>query len=363
MKLEILHVADILLDPFSGMGRIAYYWKMAFEEAGHEFIHLGKEDVKTKHPSEFPEKAYKFYKEKYNSKKPDVILAHEPVSGKFIGNNIPVVLFSHGIEQREWNLRKTVYKQFHDSISLRSKVLFPIWRLRNCNKGLRRANLLLLSNKEDEAYAVKKYNRDINDIIIFRNGIKENFLTEKFSKGKAEECVIGFSATWIKRKGTGLIVEVAKKLSKSGIPVKWLFFGTVFPKEEILKQFEEELHANIEIFPTFNAEEEKELYQRCDIFVLPSFFEGQSLALLQGMASGLCCVTSDNCAQVDLIQHRINGLLFKTGDVEDLTSQIELAIKNAKFRKKLGQNARESVIDRRWCVVSKEVVNQIEKIA
>ena len=123
MKLEILHVADILLDPFSGMGRIAYYWKMAFEEAGHEFIHLGKEDVKTKHPSEFPEKAYKFYKEKYNSKKPDVILAHEPVSGKFIGNNIPVVLFSHGIEQREWNLRKTVYKQFHDSISLRSKVI------------------------------------------------------------------------------------------------------------------------------------------------------------------------------------------------------------------------------------------------
>ena len=45
MSLTILHVADIKLDPYSGMGRIAYFWKKAFEEAGHQFIHLGKENV------------------------------------------------------------------------------------------------------------------------------------------------------------------------------------------------------------------------------------------------------------------------------------------------------------------------------
>ena len=63
MSLTILHVADIKLDPYSGMGRIAYFWKKAFEEAGHQFIHLGKENVVTKHPSEFPGKAFKIFKE------------------------------------------------------------------------------------------------------------------------------------------------------------------------------------------------------------------------------------------------------------------------------------------------------------
>ena len=363
MSLTILHVADIKLDPYSGMGRIAYFWKKAFEEAGHQFIHLGKENVVTKHPSEFPGKAFKIFKEKFGKKKPDVILAHEPVSGKFIGTNIPIALFSHGIEQREWNLRNTSYKKFHDEVSLRSKVLFPIWRLRNCNKGLRKANLLLLSNKEDQNYAIEKFKRCIDDITIFRNGVKEDFLTQSDLNIENKECIIGFSATWIKRKGTGLIIEASKKLLRDRIPVRWLLFGTVFPKEDILKEFPEELHPNIEIVPTFNSDEEKKLYEQCDIFILPSFFEGQSLALLQGMAAGLCCVTSDNCAQIDLIQHRVNGLLFKTGDYIDLSTQIELAIKNPKFRKKLGENARESVIDRRWSVVSKEVVNQIEKIA
>ncbi|WBL26393.1 glycosyltransferase family 4 protein [Zunongwangia sp. HGR-M22] len=363
MKLTILHVADIKLDPFSGMGRIAYFWKKAFEEAGHEFIHLGKEEVKTNHPSQFPKQAYKLFRLKYAAKKPDVILAHEPVSGIFIGKNIPVALFSHGIEQREWNLRNKAYKQFHDPVSFKSKILFPVWRLVNCNKGLKKANLLLLSNKEDQSYGIQKYNRKFNDIVIFRNGVKEDFLANCITKEKNGECVIGFAATWIKRKGTGLITKVAKKLADQDINVKWLLFGTVFPKEDILKEFPTELHSKIDIVSTFNEYEEKSLYEKCDIFILPSFFEGQSLALLQGMASGLCCITSDNCAQLDLIQHRINGLLFKTGDFENLSDQIELAINNPKFRNKLGENARESVIDRKWNVVSKEVVRQIEQIA
>lgn len=364
MSLTILHVADIKVDPFSGMGRIVYYWKKAFEEAGHTFYHIGKEEVPCSHPSKFSKGALQYYKAHYQNKKPDIIVAHEPVSGKFISTKIPVVLFSHGIEQREWNLRNTKYQKFHDPVSLKSKLLFPMWRLKNCNRGLKKSTLLLLSNSEDQQYAIQHYNRRKEDIVIFRNGVKKDFLNvENQFKTFTKTCTIGFSATWIRRKGTDLIVEVARKLQVQNIEIKWLLFGTVFTEEEVKKDFPKEIHPNIDVIPKFNTTEEKTLFQQLDIFILPSFFEGQSLALLQAMGAGLCCITSNCCAQIDLIQHKENGLLFKTGDASDLLQQIKFAISNPELRKTMAENAAKSVADREWKVVSEEVVSHIEKIA
>ncbi|WP_417886309.1 glycosyltransferase family 4 protein [Zunongwangia sp.] len=364
MSLIILHVADIKVDPFSGMGRIVYFWKKAFEEAGHTFYHIGREEVPCNHPSEFLGGAMRYYKLHYRHKKPDVILAHEPVSGKFIETKIPVVLFSHGIEQREWNLRNTKYQKFHDPVRLKSKLLFPIWRLKNCNRGLKKSILLLLSNSEDQQYAIQRYNRKKEDIVIFRNGVKKDFLNvENRLNSNLKACTIGFSATWIRRKGTDLIVEAAKRLQAQNIEVKWLLFGTVFTEEEVKKDFPKEIHPNIDVIPKFNTTEEKSLFQQLDLFILPSFFEGQSLALLQAMGAGLCSIASDCCAQIDLIQHKENGLLFKTGNASDLLEQIKFAVNNPDLRKKLGENAAKSVEDRDWSAVSEEVVKHIEKIA
>lgn len=355
--MRIVHIADIALQPESGMGRVGYEWKKVFEASGHEFIHIGKKEIgRTYHPALFPFKARNYFRKIYNGKA-DIILAHEPVSGLFINEKCPLVLFSHGLEQRGWELQNSIYKAYLDPVSIKSKMLFPLWRLKNCNKGLRYADRLLLSNSEDRSFAMNRFNRSEQDAIIFRNGIFEGYSRKNEDHG--ELCTIAFNGTWLKRKGVDLLVKAAKLLEEREVPVKWFLFGVTFPKEEIIKSFPPALHDRIEILPTYPLEQESELYARADIFVLPSFLEGQSLALLQAMASQVCCITSSCCAQIDIIKHLNNGLLFPPGDEIALADQIQLAVNNPELRNRLGKDAYRSMQGRDWNSVSKEIVRLV----
>jgi glycosyltransferase involved in cell wall biosynthesis len=64
------------------------------------------------------------------------------------------------------------------------------------------------------------------------------------------------------------------------------------------------------------------LLARSDIFVLPPLIEGMSNALLEAMAAGLPCITSDLPVNQEVINHGTTGLLFKTNDGASLTRQL-----------------------------------------
>ena len=114
--------------------------------------------------------------------------------------------------------------------------------------------------------------------------------------------------------------------------------------------------------PKFPASEEQTLLSRAHLFILPSFFEGQPLSLLQAMAAGRCCITTNCCGQRDLIQDGDNGLLYEPGDAKTLASLIEKCMTSPSLRQTLGAKARASVSDRTWEAVSAEVVEQIEPL-
>ncbi len=79
------------------------------------------------------------------------------------------------------------------------------------------------------------------------------------------------------------------------------------------------------------------------IFLLTSDFEGISNALLEAMAVGLPCVSTDHPpggARL-LIQDRVNGLLAPVGDAEKLAAALSEFADNPKLAKKCGENARD----------------------
>jgi glycosyltransferase involved in cell wall biosynthesis len=51
-----------------------------------------------------------------------------------------------------------------------------------------------------------------------------------------------------------------------------------------------------------------------DIFVLPSYSEGLSNALMEAMSSGCACIASDVGGNAYLIQNGVSGFLFPPGD-------------------------------------------------
>ncbi len=80
-----------------------------------------------------------------------------------------------------------------------------------------------------------------------------------------------------------------------------------------------------------------------DIFVLPSYSEGLSNALMEAMASGCACIASDVGGNSFLLQNGISGFLFPPGDREALRSHLHRLIEDPAKRKAMGEAARKRI--------------------
>jgi glycosyltransferase involved in cell wall biosynthesis/GT2 family glycosyltransferase len=77
-----------------------------------------------------------------------------------------------------------------------------------------------------------------------------------------------------------------------------------------------------------------------DVFVLPSHWEGQPIAILEAMASGLPIVATTVGAVPDVVRDSVEGLLVEPHDVMALADALERVITDPALRRRLGAAAR-----------------------
>lgn len=72
-------------------------------------------------------------------------------------------------------------------------------------------------------------------------------------------------------------------------------------------------------------------------------------SLIEAMARGKICIASDNQGSSDIIKNRVNGFLFRNGDVNDLTHLLKkIQSMDEKELNKISKNARKSVEQFKW---------------
>ena len=92
-----------------------------------------------------------------------------------------------------------------------------------------------------------------------------------------------------------------------------------------------------------NRHDVSDLLAASDVFVLPSLWEGLSMALLEAMASGLPIVASKVSGTVQAILPNETGLLIPPGDVQRLTEAIEQMLDDPVRAQAMGAAARRRV--------------------
>lgn len=105
-----------------------------------------------------------------------------------------------------------------------------------------------------------------------------------------------------------------------------------------------------------------------DIFAFPSAYEGMPLALTEAMAAGLPAIGYKSCPSVnELIVDGYNGFLCEDG-IDDFAEKLKILMEDAELRKKMGQNARESMkqfapekIWNEWEALINKVVTESKK--
>ena len=97
---------------------------------------------------------------------------------------------------------------------------------------------------------------------------------------------------------------------------------------------------------TRTPEQVRQHLQEADLFVLPSHWEGQPIAILEAMATGLPVVVTAVGANPDVVRDGVDGRVVAPHDPVALAAALEELLRDGQARRRAGAAARERVVDR-----------------
>jgi glycosyltransferase involved in cell wall biosynthesis len=140
-----------------------------------------------------------------------------------------------------------------------------------------------------------------------------------------------------------LCIQSVRQLVDQGNTNLTLLVGGSGPEEQRLKKLAESLGLQEYVrFLGFVPEPEVGRYfSLADVFVFPSILETFGVVLAQAMAAGVPVVAANSSAVPEVVQHGVTGLLAAPLDVEAMTRNIALLLRDAELRTRLGKQARQ----------------------
>lgn len=145
-----------------------------------------------------------------------------------------------------------------------------------------------------------------------------------------------------KQKNIDLAVRAIGRLKPDFSAIKLVIYGEGSEKKHLESLIESlDLEDNVVLKGTSN-QLHKDI-RDSSIFLLTSDFEGMPNALMEAMALGLCCVSTDCPAGGPrmLITDEKNGLLFRVGDLDGLEEKIRFIMARPETMRKIGEEARK----------------------
>ena len=145
----------------------------------------------------------------------------------------------------------------------------------------------------------------------------------------------------IERKGQHHLIDAIKRLADQGIDVRLDLVGTGDARSANEAQVARlGLGEHIRFLGYVPREEIAQHYAAAHVFVLPSYNEGMSVALLEAMASGLAVLVTPTGGTPELVEDGINGKIFNWADVDHLSTLLrDLAMDRSTVRR-MGQASR-----------------------
>jgi phosphatidyl-myo-inositol dimannoside synthase len=153
----------------------------------------------------------------------------------------------------------------------------------------------------------------------------------------------------IERKGQHHLINAVKRLADAKIDVKLDLVGTGDARADNEAQVVRlGLQDQVSFQGYVSREQIPAHYAAAHVFVLPSYNEGMSVALLEAMASGLAVVATPSAGTPELIDSEVNGLVFDWGDVDGLAAHLCRLAQNRSLVRRMGDASRRRAQEFSW---------------
>ncbi|MCL5126030.1 MAG: glycosyltransferase family 4 protein [Deltaproteobacteria bacterium] len=273
----------------------------------------------------------------------DFVHLHGSTSG-FLGDTLvmiiafiagaKVLLHLHGTDWEKFYGNVSRFRRFYIRVGLfipkRIVVLYDLWA-RNIRKIDSKIDVRVIRNfvpdcpEPDEALV---------------DGLRRRLRIEP------EEFVISSIGRVGSRKGSFDIVEAATRLSLTDSNFRILLVGGQ-EREGEMEQLQKLVSDKgmdkwVELVGEVDIQDVPLFLRLTDIFILPSYYEGMPMSIIEAMRSAKPIISTRVGAIPDMLVSGVSGMLINPGSPEELANSIHTLKKDPSLRKNLSNQARQT---------------------
>lgn len=207
------------------------------------------------------------------------------------------------------------------------------------NNMFRRSSQVLVLSALEEAVIQKSY--PMTHVSFLSNAIDTDYYSRKEPGPKGLPGIL-FLGRIENNKGLNEIIQAISELYKHH-RFTFTLCGEGPERERMVKECTEIMGDDFQYKGVVSGEKKLKILHQSSIFVLPSYFEGLPMSLLESMASGLVPVVTDVGSMKEVVRSGENGLHVKTYAANDLAEKLGFLISHPDILDSMAENAVYSV--------------------
>jgi glycosyltransferase involved in cell wall biosynthesis len=240
--------------------------------------------------------------------------------------NIPIILHIHGgnyIKERNrpWYIKKLLDKIFSWS---KHTIVLGDEEKQILEDDFKLKNVISMPNCIDLTDA-KEFNRDITSKetldILYLGRIEPN-------------------------KGIDYIFDACCVLKEKGVKFHLHFAGKEEVEEQYIPKLKEKLGNCFTFHGIVSGDKKTDVLKKCDIFLLPSFYEGLPMSLLETMSFAQVPVVTPVGSIPTVVTDKGNGLFIEIKNSDSIVYAITELYKNRTLMQELSLNAQKCIFEK-----------------
>lgn len=154
---------------------------------------------------------------------------------------------------------------------------------------------------------------------------------------------LGYLGRIAETKGMDYLLEACTTLQNWNIPFLLRMAGAEEIKDKYLPLFNSKLGKQFEYVGLVSGQEKNEFLRNIDIFIMPTFFEGLPMSLLESMSYGVVPVVTPVGSIPTIVKDKDNGIYINVKNSESIVDAIIKLHKNRGMLHELSEKAREKI--------------------
>ena len=192
--------------------------------------------------------------------------------------------------------------------------------------------------KDAEAYA-----KENEEASLSESQLRDSAMASSHHQARIQPLRIGYLGRIEPNKGMAELLIACQRLKKEGFPFHLVIAGKEQTEGEYLPQFDQWLGDSFEYEGLVSGQTKCDFLRSLDAFVLPTYFEGLPMSLLESMSYGKAPIVTPVGSIPQVVRDGENGIFVKDHDVDSIVDAIKRLSDDRILLRKLGEEARKTI--------------------